>query len=122
MRQIGCMFVVLTFLAGITVSTVPVALINVVVFFLLALGVDRWMGPRFGQQGVVYGMAGAFFISFLWPYLLIPVLGDDDCVGDACLAGLLTTPGAQQGAGSQTGVQPEPQSELQAEPQSEPQP
>jgi hypothetical protein len=40
-------------------------------------------------------MAAAFFASFLWPYLLIPVLGSEDCVGDGCLAGVLTTPGAQ---------------------------
>jgi hypothetical protein len=89
------MFFALTFLAGITVGTLEIALINVVVFFLLALGVARFLAPRFGRQGIVYGMAAAFFASFLWPYLLIPVLGSEDCVGDGCLAGVLTTPGAQ---------------------------
>ncbi len=96
MRQVGCLFFVLTFLAGITVGTVEIALINVVVFLLLALVVARFVEPRFGAQGVVYGMAGAFFASVLWPYLLMPVLGSEDCVGDECLAGVLTTPGAQQ--------------------------
>jgi len=71
MRQVGCMFFALTFLAGITIGTLEMALINVVVFFLLALGVARYLGPRTGNQGVVYGMAAAFFASFLWPLLLV---------------------------------------------------
>ena len=95
MRQIGCMFVVLTFLAGITVSTLPVALVNVVVFFALALLVVQFLAPRFGQQGMVYGMALAFFASFLWPFLLIPFIGDEDCQGDQCLADIFTTPGVR---------------------------
>ncbi len=93
MRQIGCLFVIFTFLAGITVSTVPVALINVVVFFVLALGIERWIGPRLGDQGIVYGMAGAFFASFMWPFMLIPFIGEEGCKGEQCLADILTTPG-----------------------------
>ena len=87
------MFFALTFLAGITIGTLEIALINVVVFFLLALGVARFLGPRFGSQGVVYGMAGAFFASFLWPYVLILAI-DDACQGDDCLAAgvFLATP------------------------------
>ncbi|MEL7317831.1 MAG: hypothetical protein AAFN04_04235 [Pseudomonadota bacterium] len=54
MREMGCMFMVLTFLAGITVSTVPVALINVVVFFALSLGVLHFFGERLGKQGLAF--------------------------------------------------------------------
>jgi hypothetical protein len=89
------MFFVLTFLAGITVGTMEVALINVVVFLIMALGVAKFVEPRFGQQGVVYGMAGAFFASLLWPYMLIAARSGEDCTGDDCLAGVFTTPGAQ---------------------------
>lgn len=95
MREMGCMFMVLTFLAGITVSTVTVGLINVVVFFALSLGLVQIFGERLGKQGMAFGMMGTFFASFLWPYLLIPFIGADDCQGDACLAGIFTTPGAQ---------------------------
>lgn len=93
MRQIGCLFFVLTFLAGITVTggSATYGLINVVVFLTLALGFTRWLEPRFGAQGIVYGMGGAFFASFLWPYLLIPFMGKPDCVGDDCLAGIFVT-------------------------------
>lgn len=83
MRQVGCLFFALTFLAGITIGTVETALINVVVFLVLALGVARFLRPRFGSQGVVYGMAGAFFASFLWPVLLI-VGSDGTCDGEEC--------------------------------------
>lgn len=96
MRQVGCLFLVLAFLAGVTVGTVEMALINVVLFLLLALVVAHHVEPRFGSQGMVYGMAAAFFASILWPYLLMPVLGSEDCVGDECLAEVLTTPGAQE--------------------------
>jgi len=93
MREMGCMFMVLTFLAGITVSTVSVALINVVVFFALSLGLERLFGPRLGKQGMAYGMMGMFFASFMWPFALMPFLGDEGCEGDQCLAGIFTTPG-----------------------------
>ncbi|MBD2840927.1 hypothetical protein [Erythrobacter rubeus] len=96
MRQMGCMFLGLTFLAGITVGTIEYAMINVVVFLLLALAVAKFLEPRFGTNGMVYGMAGAFFASFLWPYLIIGFKTGDDCVGDECLAGVFTTPSAQQ--------------------------
>lgn len=85
MRQMGCLFLGLTFLAGVTVGTVEYAMINVVVFLLLALGVAKFLEPRFGTNGLVYGMAGAFFASFLWPYLLIAFQSGDDCTGDECL-------------------------------------
>ncbi|MEQ8410170.1 MAG: hypothetical protein RIB52_01325 [Erythrobacter sp.] len=83
MRQVGCLFFALTFLAGITIGTVETALINVVVFLVLALGVARFLGPRFGSQGVVYGMAGAFFASFLWPVAVI-IAQYEGCEGEDC--------------------------------------
>jgi hypothetical protein len=95
MREMGCMFMVLTFLAGITVATLPVALINVVVFFALSLGLIRLFGDRLGKQGLAFGLMGTFFASFLWPFALIPVIGEDGCEGDQCLEGLFTTPGAR---------------------------
>ena len=87
MRQVGCLFLGLAFLAGLTVTggSYVIGLLNVVVFLVLALAVDRFIVPRFGRQGMVYGMAGAFFISILWPYALIAARSGDDCIGDACL-------------------------------------
>ncbi|GMN03092.1 hypothetical protein [Erythrobacter sp. MTPC3] len=84
-RLIGSLFLGLTFLAGVTVATLEIALINMVVFLVLALGVAKFLEPRFGQEGLVYGMAGAFFASFLWPYVLIGF--SDGCEGDECLEG-----------------------------------
>ncbi|MEL6529437.1 MAG: hypothetical protein AAFQ27_05710 [Pseudomonadota bacterium] len=88
MRLMGFLFLSMTFLAGITVGTIEYAMINVVVFLALALLVAKFVEPRFGTNGLVYGMAGAFFVSFLWPYLFIAVLGAlrSECVGDDCLA------------------------------------
>ncbi len=84
MRLMGFLFLGLTFLAGITVGTIEYAMINVVVFLALALLVVKFVEPRFGTNGLVYGMAGAFFASFLWPYAVIGLA--DDCEGDECLA------------------------------------
>ena len=95
MREIGCMFMVLTFIAGITVSTVPVALINVVVFFALSLGMLHLFGERLGKQGLAFGLLGTFFASFAWPFARAPFLGEEDCKGERCLAWVFTTPGAQ---------------------------
>jgi len=67
MRLMGFLFLCLTFPAGITVGTATIALINIVVFLGLALLADRYLAPRFGKNGLVYGMAGAFFVSCLWP-------------------------------------------------------
>ena len=94
MRVIGCLFMVLTFVAGITVSTVPVALINVVLFLALSLGLIQLFGQRLGDQGLAFGMLGAFFASFAWPFALAPVMGEEGCKGDQCLAWIFTTPGA----------------------------
>ena len=94
MREMGCLFMVLTFLAGITVSTVPVALVNVVVFFALSLGVLHFFGDRLGKQGLAFAMLGTFFASFAWPFALAPFLGEKGCEGDQCLAWVFTTPGA----------------------------
>ncbi|NVE95964.1 hypothetical protein [Altererythrobacter lutimaris] len=85
-RLIAFLFLGLTFLAGITVATIEYALINCVIFCALALGVIRFIEPRYGEQGLVYGMAGAFFVSFLWPYALIISRMGSGCVGDECLA------------------------------------
>ncbi|MEM1194488.1 MAG: hypothetical protein AAGH57_00165 [Pseudomonadota bacterium] len=87
---------VFTFLAGITVSTVPVALINVVVFFALSLGLIHFFGARLGKQGLAFGLMGTFFASFLWPFALIPFIGAEGCEGDQCLADIFTTPGAKR--------------------------
>jgi hypothetical protein len=67
MRLMGFLFFCLTFLAGVTVGTVEIALINIIVFMALALAADHFLAPRFGRNGLVYGMAGAFFLSCLWP-------------------------------------------------------
>ncbi|MEM8726011.1 MAG: hypothetical protein AAGE86_10870, partial [Pseudomonadota bacterium] len=83
-RLMGFLFLGLTFLAGITVGTIEYAMINVVVFLALALLVVKFVEPRFGTNGLVYGMAGAFFASFLWPYAVIGFF--DGCEGDECLA------------------------------------
>jgi hypothetical protein len=70
MRVMGFLFLCLTFLAGVTVGTVEIALINIVLFLGLALAAERFLMPRFGQNGLVYGMAGAFFLSCLWPAVI----------------------------------------------------
>lgn len=71
MRLMGFLFLSLTFLAGITIGSVQTALINVVVFLALALLVARFLEPRFGNNGLAFGMAGAFFASFSWPIAVI---------------------------------------------------
>lgn len=73
MRFMGFLFLCLTFLAGVTVGTVKIALINVVVFLGLALLAVRLLEPRYGKNGLVFGMAGAFFVSFLWPVVAYAV-------------------------------------------------
>lgn len=93
MREMGCLFMCLTFLAGITVSTAIVGLVNVLVFFALTLGLLQLFGDRLGRQGLAYAMMGTFFASFLWPYLLTPFIGEEGCQGDQCLADIFTTPG-----------------------------
>jgi hypothetical protein len=85
MRLMGFLFLCLTFLAGITVGTVEIALINIVVFLGLALAAERFLGPRFGKNGLVYGMAGAFFLSCLWPAPVMLMREDAGCQGDNCL-------------------------------------
>ncbi|MGY6551393.1 MAG: hypothetical protein ACXIT4_05790 [Erythrobacter sp.] len=74
--MMGFMFLCLTFLAGITVGTVEIALVNVVVFLGLALIAVRLLGPRFGSNGLAFGMAGAFFASFLWPVVIYAMRAD----------------------------------------------
>ena len=83
MRLMGFLFLSLTFLAGVTVGTVAIALINVVVFLGLALAAERFLAPRYGKNGLVYGMAGAFFLSCMWP-AVIHAARDEACTGDAC--------------------------------------
>jgi hypothetical protein len=84
MRLIGLMFLCLTFFAGITVGTVAIGLINAVVFLALALLAVRVLEPRFGQSGLVYGMAGAFFLSFLWPAVVHGWRDEVACTGEDC--------------------------------------
>ena len=95
MREMGCLFAGFTFLAGITVSTVPVALLNVVVFIALALAMLQVFGDRLGRYGLAFGLFGAFFASFAWPFALAPFLGEEGCQGDQCMAWVFTTPGAK---------------------------
>ena len=84
MRLMGFLFLCLTFLAGITVGTVEIALVNIVVFLGLALLADRFLAPRYGKNGLVYGMAGAFFVSCMWPAVIHGARDDPLCAGDTC--------------------------------------
>ncbi len=84
MRLMGFLFLCLTFLAGVTIGTVVVALINVVLFLAFALLVVRFIEPRFGTNGLVFGMAGAFFLSFMWPVVAQAFRAPQDCLGENC--------------------------------------
>jgi len=84
MRLMGFLFLCLTFLAGVTIGTVEIALINVVVFLALALLVVRFIEPRFGTNGLVFGMAGAFFASFMWAAIVFAQREPEDCLGEGC--------------------------------------
>ncbi len=77
MRLMSFMFLCLTFLAGVTIGTVAIALINVVVFLGLALLAVRLLEPRFGSNGLAFGMAGAFFLSFMWPVVIYAMRGGE---------------------------------------------
>lgn len=85
MRLMGFLFLCLSFLAGVTIGTVEVALINIIVFMGFALAADRFLAPRYGRNGLVFGMAGAFFLSFLWPVAVHAWRGQPTCVGEHCL-------------------------------------
>ncbi|MFN3990655.1 MAG: hypothetical protein ACK4IS_10395 [Erythrobacter sp.] len=80
----GFLFGCLTFLAGVTIGTVEVALVNVVVFLALSLLVVRFLEPRFGSAGLVFGMAGAFFLSFMWAAIAVALRGPEECLGAGC--------------------------------------
>lgn len=84
MRLMGFLFLCLTFLAGVTIGTVAIALINVVVFLGLALLVVRFVEPRFGTNGLVFGMAGAFFASFMWTVVAYSLREPEACLGEDC--------------------------------------
>lgn len=86
MRLMGLLFACLTFLAGITVGTAEIALINIIAFLGIALVAEHFLAPRFGRNGLVYGMAGAFFLSVLWPAAIYAFLGDRGCIGADCPA------------------------------------
>ncbi|WP_155800050.1 hypothetical protein [Porphyrobacter sp. AAP82] len=79
----GLLFLALTFLAGLTVGTVEIALINLVVFLVCALIATRILEPQWGRNGLVFGMAGAFFISVLWPAVAFGLRGGD-CESSDC--------------------------------------
>jgi len=85
-RTIGFLFLILSALGGYTVSGgyLEIALINAVVFLALALLVVRWIAPRFGRQGLVYGMGAAFLISLIWPIAVLPFILDPPCEGEDC--------------------------------------
>ena len=82
--MMGFLFLCLTFLAGVTVGTAEIALINIVIFLGLALLAEHFLAPRFGKNGLVFGMAGAFFVSFLWPVVAYAIRGEAYCVGENC--------------------------------------
>lgn len=84
MRLIGLLFLVLTFLAGVTIGTAEIALINVVVFLVCALLATRFLQPKWGPNGLVYGLAGAFFISVLWPAVIHGLRGSGECESPDC--------------------------------------
>ncbi len=84
MRLMGFLFLCLTFLAGVTVGTVEIALINIIVFMGLALAAEHVLAPRYGKNGLVFGMAGAFFLSCLWPAAIHASRDAPYCAGDAC--------------------------------------
>ena len=84
MRVMGFLFLCLTFLAGVTVGTVEIALINIIVFLALALAAEHFLSPRYGKNGLVYGMAGAFFLSCLWPAAIHASRDEPFCAGAAC--------------------------------------
>ncbi|MBH5321905.1 hypothetical protein [Aurantiacibacter sediminis] len=75
-RLIGIIFFILTFLEGATLGHAGLGLINCVVFSLLALAVLRFAPERWGHDGQVYGMAGAFFISLATPFVLYLFFGE----------------------------------------------
>lgn len=84
MRRMGFLFLCLTFLAGVTIGTVLIALINVVLFLGLALLAARFLAPRYGSNGMVFGMAGAFFVSFMWPVVAQGLREPEGCLGENC--------------------------------------
>lgn len=84
MRLMGFLFLCLTFLAGVTVGTVEIALVNIIVFMALALAAEHFLAPRFGKNGLVYGMAGAFFLSCMWPAVIHGARDEPFCAGDDC--------------------------------------
>ncbi len=84
MRLMGFLFLCLTFLAGVTVGTVEIALVNIIVFMGLALAAERFLMPRYGKNGLVYGMAGAFFLSCMWPAAIHASRDEPFCTGDSC--------------------------------------
>lgn len=70
-RLIATLFFILVFFEGVTLGHVGLGLINCAVFALLALIVIRNVPKRWGTNGVVYGMGGAFFVSLLTPFVLL---------------------------------------------------
>ena len=70
-------------LAGVTVGTVEIALVNIIVFMGLALAAEHVLMPRYGKNGLVYGMAGAFFLSCMWPAAIHAARDEPLCASDA---------------------------------------
>ena len=83
--MIGLIFACLAFLAGVTVGTPEIALLNIIAFLALALLAEHFLSPRFGRNGLVYGMAGAFFLSVLWPAGVYAVIGNGECTSAECM-------------------------------------
>ena len=76
MRWIAGAFLGLTVLAGLTLGSPVLALVNAIVFAVLALAAIRFAGPRWGDNGRVWAMAGAFFLSLLLPFILLDSQGE----------------------------------------------
>lgn len=83
-RLIALLFFVLAFFEGLTFGHVALGLINCAIFAALALAVVRFFPERWGNNGRVYGMSGAFFISLLTPFVLYLFFGEEPCEGADC--------------------------------------
>ena len=67
MRLMGALYLLLSFLAGITIGSVEIALINCVVFLLAALLFTRWIPARWEPYGTPFAMTGALCLAVMWP-------------------------------------------------------
>ena len=62
----------LSFLAGITIGTVVVGLINVVIFLAAALVLTRLAPDRWEPYATPFSLTGALGVATLWPVFWLP--------------------------------------------------